>query len=114
MKNLRPFLIRTVFTVIPLLLLYGFAEYSFVQSRKMEHRGDAGLGIAFLLTAILFILFAGYLIDIIVKFRKKQFSVMWIDVAFLIPVLVVILYFVCMIANPFCFCDFLKNSINKL
>lgn len=107
-------LIRLLATIVPLLLLYGYAQIAFEANRNREHRTDAGLGIAFLLFFILTILFIGFMIDLIVRYRKKEFKVMLLNLPFLIPLLLFVSYIACLITSRCIFCEWLIGLMQKI
>ena len=71
MSLLKNFLIRLFVVIVPILGLYYYSEIAFEANRNREHRTDVGLGMAIFLFFILFFLFVGFTIDIIIRFVKK-------------------------------------------
>jgi Ca2+/Na+ antiporter len=109
MKIIKHFLIRLLITAVPLLGLYFYAEMAFEANRMKEHPTDVGLGIAFLLIFILFVLCIGFGIDFIRRLRKKDYKIAMIDIPFLLPFIFIVLYFSCLMTSGGCFCDFIIN-----
>jgi hypothetical protein len=92
MEIFKSFLKRFLIVAIPLLGLYYFSELAFEANRQKEHPTDVGLGIAIFLFFILFILFLGFVIDTIIRIVKKEHKTILINVIFLLPFLILILY----------------------
>ena len=88
----KAFVLRFLGFFLPLLALYVYAQYAFYENNLKEHPTDAGLGIALLLFFISVILFGVFLVDAIRQLRRKNYAVLWIDVAFLSIFLIPILY----------------------
>ena len=114
MKTLKHFLVRFLIIVVPLAGLYFYAQMAFEANSQREHPTDAGLGIAYLLLFFLFILFVGFLFDFIIKFRTKQFKIVWIDLSFLLIFTISIIYLVCLMTSRDCFCSWIIETIGKL
>lgn len=112
MKLLKAFLLRLLIVSIPLLALYCYAEIAFEANRKKEHPTDAGLGIVVLLAFILIILFVGFLVDLLVRLSKKEYKIALINVPFLIPFVIFIIYIGCLMASRECFCGWLIDTID--
>ena len=93
MEIFKSFLKRLLIVAIPLLGLYYFSELAFESNRQKEHPTDVGLGIAIFLFFILFLLFLGFFIDTIIRIVKKDHKTILINVIFLLPFLILILYF---------------------
>lgn len=108
----KQLIIRLLIAGVPLGGLYFFAQLSFKANRQKEHPTDVGLGIAFLLIFILLILFIGFTIDFIARLRRKQYEIALIDVPFLIPFVVLLLYLGCLMSSRDCFCEWIINTIN--
>lgn len=89
---IKVFLKRVLFFSIPLLGLYFYSEMAFKANRQKEHPTDVGLGIAIYLFFILLFLFLGFTIDTISKFIKKDYKIVWINMIFLLPFILLILY----------------------
>ena len=92
MEIFKSFLKRLLIVAIPLLGLYYFSELAFEANRQKEHPTDVGLGIAIFLFFILFFLFLGFIIDTIIRIVKKDHKTILINVIFLLPFLILILY----------------------
>ncbi|MBO6200927.1 MAG: hypothetical protein J6N74_04830 [Chryseobacterium sp.] len=112
MKPWKAFLLRLLIVAIPLLVLYFYAEIAFEANRKKEHPTDAGLGIVVLLAFILIILFGGFLIDLLVRLSRKEYKIALINVPFLIPFVIFIIYIACLMASRECFCGWLIDTID--
>lgn len=111
MKLLKAFLVRLFCATIPLLAIYAYAEMAFRANRKSEHPTDVGLGIAMLLTLVATALFIGFLVDLVKKLRLKDYKTALIDVAFLIPFVLVITYIVCQMTSRECLCGWLIKAV---
>ncbi|MDN3691787.1 hypothetical protein QWZ06_05735 [Chryseobacterium tructae] len=114
MKILKPFLKRLLVTAIPLICLYIFAEIAFQNNRKKEHPTDVGLGIALLLTFILFSLFIGFMTDFIIRLRKKEYKTALIDLPFLLCFIIPALYLSCLWSGGDGFCNWMLNTARNL
>lgn len=112
MKLLKAFLLRLLIVAIPLLALYFYAEIAFEANREKEHRTDAGLGIVVLLAFILIILFVGFVVDLLVSLNSKEYKIALINVPFLIPFVIFIIYIGCLMASRECFCGWLIDTID--
>ncbi len=112
MKLTKPLLIRFLIVALPLLALYGFAQMAFRENRVKEHPTDVGLGIAVLLVFILLVLFFGFIVDVIIRIKRRQKSLALIDSVFLLLFTVPILYIVCLIASRDCFCKWLIDIVD--
>jgi hypothetical protein len=89
---LKSFLKRLFIVSIPILGLYYYSEIAFKANRQKEHPTDVGLGIAIFLFFILFFLFLGFTIDTIIRFVKKEYKIVLINVIFLLPFIILVLY----------------------
>lgn len=105
---------RLLFTLIPLLSLYLFAQISFETSKNDLHRGDSGLGIVFLLIFILLVLFFGFIIDSIIKIRRKEYKIFQLNILFLLPIILFLSYFLCLMTSRCFFCEALIDWVRKL
>lgn len=112
MKLLKAFLIRLLIVAIPLLALYFYAEIAFQANREKEHPTDAGLGIVVLLAFILIILFVGFLVDSLVRLSRKEYKIALINIPFLIPFVIFIIYIGCLMASRECVCGWLIDTID--
>lgn len=112
MKLNKPILTRLLIVAVPLLGLYGFAQMAFRANRLKEHPTDAGLGIAFLLVFILLILFFGFVVDVILRIKRKQRSLALIDAVFLLLFMIPVLYIGCLIASRDCLCKWLIDAVD--
>lgn len=112
MKLLKAFLLRLMIVVIPLLVLYCYAQIAFKANREKEHPTDAGLGIVVLLAFILIILFVGFLVDLLVRLSRKEYKIALINIPFLIPFIIFIVYIACLMASRECFCGWLIDTID--
>jgi hypothetical protein len=92
MKILKSFLKRLCIVSSPILGLYYYSEIAFEANRQKEHPTDVGLGIAIFLLIILFFLFLGLTIDTIIRGLKKEYKIVMINVIFLLPFTILILY----------------------
>lgn len=101
---LKSFLKRLLLIVIPIVALYFYAQMAFEANSRREHRTDAGLGIAFLATGLLLVLFLVFLVDIIKKIRIKNYNIVKIDAVFLLILSTPIAYLICQITSRNCFC----------
>ncbi|MFN3020282.1 hypothetical protein ACK1KB_04745 [Chryseobacterium sp. TY3] len=107
---LKSFLKRLLLVVIPIIALYLYAQMAFEANSHLEHRTDAGLGIAFMTTGLLLILFQVFLVDIITKIRIKNYNIVKIDAVFLLILSTPIAYLICQITSRNCFCTSIINS----
>ncbi|MGE8554219.1 MAG: hypothetical protein ACN6OB_09870 [Chryseobacterium jejuense] len=114
MKTLKLFLKRLLITVVPLISLYIFAQIAFQNNREREHPTDAGLGIAFLLTFILFSLFVGFMVDFIIRIKKKEYKTALVDLPFLLCFIIPALYLACLWGGGDGFCGWMLDSIRDL
>ncbi|MCS4301544.1 hypothetical protein [Chryseobacterium sp. BIGb0232] len=114
MKIFKLFLKRLLITAIPLVSLYIFAEIAFQNNREREHPTDAGLGIAFLLTFILFVLFIGFLTDFIIRLRKKEYRTALTDLPFLLCFIFPALYLACLWGGGDGFCSWIIATARNL
>ena len=105
MKITKHIIIRILAIAIPLLLLYFYSEMAFEANRQLEHRTDAGLGIAFLLVFVLIILLVGFITDSIIRIYKKQYSIALINVPFLLLFLIPVLYISCLFSREAFYCQ---------
>lgn len=105
MKITIHIIIRILAVVIPLLLLYFYSEMAFEANRQREHRTDVGLGIAFLLVFVLIILMVGFITDSIIRIYKKQYSIVLINVPFLLLFLIPVLYISCQFSSEAFYCQ---------
>ena len=112
MKLLKAFLIRLSIVAIPLLALYFYAEIAFQANRKKEHPTDVGLGMVILLAFILIILLVGFLTDSVVRLSRKEYKIALINLPFLIPFAIFIIYISCLMASRECLCGWLIDTIN--
>ncbi len=106
---LKSFLKRLLLIVIPIVALYLYAQMAFEANSHREHRTDAGLGIAFMTTGLLLILFLVFLVDIITKIRIKNYNIVKIDSVFLLILSTPIAYLICQITSRNCFCTSIIN-----
>lgn len=104
MKIAKHIIIRILAVAIPLLLLYFYSEIAIEENRKREHRTDVGLGIAVMFVFVLIILIVGFITDFIVRIFRKQYSIAWIDIPFLILFLIPILYITCQFSSEAFYC----------
>ncbi|WP_316847186.1 hypothetical protein [Pedobacter psychrodurus] len=93
MSLIKHVVMRIAIVGIPLLGWYVYSEIAYQANRMKEHPTDVGLGMAILLTLILFFLFVGFVIDLIVRIRNKQKQIANIDLVFIVLFAVPILYF---------------------
>jgi hypothetical protein len=93
MSIIKPLALRIAIVAIPLFGWYVYSEIAYQANRMKEHPTDVGLGMAILLTMILFFLFIGFLIDLIVRIRNKQKQIANIDLVFIVLFAVPTLYF---------------------
>lgn len=92
MKIFKFFLKRLLIVTIPLLGLYYYSELAFEANRQKEHPTDVGLGIAVYLFIILFIIFLVFTIDTINRLLKKEYKTLMINMVFLLPIIILIIY----------------------
>lgn len=108
MNTFKSFLKRLFIVCVPLLALYFYSEIALKANREREHPSDAGLGIAILLFFILFILFIGFIIDTLLRFRKKEYQTLIVNTIFLLPFIFFIIYIATLFSGgPFY--KFVKN-----
>jgi hypothetical protein len=112
MKLAKPFLIRFLIVILPLLGLYAYAQIAFRENRASHHPTDVGLSIAFLLIFMLFLMFVGFIVDLFIRIRRKQRQLAWIDALFLFLFITPITYIGCLIASRDCFCKWLIDTID--
>lgn len=101
---LKSFLKRLMLIVLPIVALFFYAQIAFEANSQREHRTDAGLGIAFLATGLLFVLLLIFIADFFKKLRLKNYNIVKIDVIFLLILSTPIAYLICQITSRNCFC----------
>lgn len=111
MKLLKAFAIRLLIVAIPLLLLFLYAQIAFKANREREHPTDVGMGIVILLAFILIFMFIGFTIDIIFRLTKKDYKIALINLPFLIPFAIFIVYIGCLMSSRECICGWLIDTI---
>jgi len=94
MGIIKHLVLRVAIVAFPMFVWYVYSEYAYKANRMKEHPTDVGLGMAILLTLILFFLFIGFLIDFVVRMQNKQRQIANIDLVFIVLFAVPILYFV--------------------
>ena len=109
MNLLKSFLTRLFIVAVPILGLYFYSEIVFEANRQKEHPTDAGMGIAILLFLLLLCLFLGFVINTIIKFRKKEYPIVMVNAIFLSPFLFLILYLQCLFVGGDGFCEFITK-----
>jgi len=111
MSITRHLLLRLVIVTIPLLVLYFFSELAFKVNRQKVHPTDVGLGIALLLAFVLIILFIGFIADLIIRLRKKQYPIAIMNIPFLLAFSAPILNIVCLMTSRGCFCSWIITTV---
>lgn len=114
MKTLTLFLKRLLITAIPLVSLFIFAETAFQNNRSKEHPTDVGLGIALMLTFILFSLFIGFMADFIIRIRRKEYKTALTDLPFLLCFIIPALYLNCLWSGGDGFCSWMLDTVRNL
>ena len=109
MNLLKSFLTRLFIVAVPILGLYFYSEIVFEANRQKEHPTDAGMGIAILLILLLSCLFVGFVINTIIKFRKKEYPIVMVNAIFLSPFLFLLLYLQCLFVGGDGFCEFITK-----
>lgn len=113
-KTIKHIAIQLLIILLPLGGLYLFAQHTFEENSKRQHRTDAGLGIAILLFFILAILFIYFVANTIVKYRKKEYKLLAINCVFLLIFALSILNIHCLIGGELFICDNFLNFIDQL
>ena len=116
MKILQKFLVRILIAGVPLIGLYFYSKIAFEANTKREHPTDVGLGIGFLLFAILVLMSFGFIVDFIIRIKNKQYETSLINIPFLIIFSFPILYIKCQMSSycKDCFCSWIIEIIKKL
>ena len=112
MKLLKAFTVRLLIVVIPLIAYYFYTEIAFKANRESEHPVDAGLGMVILLAFILIIMCIGFIVDLLVRLSRKEYKIALINLPFLIPFVIFIIYIACLMSSRECFCGWLIETIN--
>lgn len=114
MKIFTLFLKRLLITAIPLVGLFIFAEIAFQNNREKEHPTDVGLGIALLLTFILFSLSIGFMTDLVIRLRKKEYKTALTDLPFLVCFIIPAVYLACLWSGGDGFCNWMIAAVRDL
>ncbi|RZJ32093.1 MAG: hypothetical protein EOO18_10520 [Chryseobacterium sp.] len=112
MKLLKAFIIRLLIVAVPLLLLYFYSIIALEANRKREHPTDAAMGIVLLSAFVLLILFICFLADLVKRLFKKEYKIALINIPFLIPFAVFIVYIGCLMTSRDCLCGWLIETID--
>lgn len=92
MKLVKAFLIRLLIVAVPLFGLFIYSSLALEENLHKEHKTDVGLGIAIILGMVLTMLFIGFTADLIYRVVNKQYKMALIDLPFLIPFGVAVVY----------------------
>ena len=112
MKIRKAFLLRLLLYIIPIIGLYIFSQMAIADSRQQEHRTDVGLGIVLVSAFVLAFMSICIVADGIARIVKKEYKVALIDLLFLLPSVIFVIYIGCLMASRECFCGWLIDTIN--
>ena len=111
MKPWKAFLLRLLLYVIPIIGLYLFAQLAIEDSRQQEHRTDVGFGIVVVSAMVLAFMSACLVADMLARIVKKEYKIALMDLLFLLPSIIFVIYIGCLMASRECFCGWLIDTI---
>lgn len=112
MKPWKAFLLRLLLYVIPIIGLYIFSQMTIEDNRQQEHRTDVGLGIVVFSALVLAFMSICIVADMIARIVKKEYKIAWIDLLFLLPSIIFVIYIGCLMASRECLCGWLIDTID--